>query len=527
MLRRHFRFIGLALLFVTLAVAQMREKRFVPVDANQRRAFERQPKIAVLVGVDKYPSRSGFGELQHSAHDAALMETQLKAQGYMVQKLTDGEATRSAIESALRSVSDLVDRGSGTVIFFFSGHGFAVDQGSEKPNYLATYESSKADLADSGLSVLRVEELLKATGAPRQVLFLDACRTAVKSPNKGADDRTFARFQIAEGLRALISAKEGQMSYEDDGFGSGVFTHFLVEGLKGQAAGKDGYITFGDLAAYVEEQVRSYGFSTGKTQTPVEKGESSGDFLLANGKVQAPPDPMPVAVAAVPAASTQSDVQRYIAAMALRDPDQLEAAAKTISTPTYADALRRRAQLLRGAGGAPGVGGIPTDAVHAGSDARERLRLANVKTQAHAASRRGNYLQAFPLYKELAGSGDSEAMGDLGNMYYSGLGTKQDYAEAVKWFQKAADLGETKIMATLGLMYALGRGVPKNDELSVQWNRKAAEAGDAIGMLGLGFMYQNGRGVSRDTAQAAEWYRKSAALGNEAAKQNLKRMGLN
>ena len=72
----------------------------------------------------------------------------------------------------LTDSAELVDRGKGTFVFFFSGHGFA-EQGT---NYLATYEASMANLASSGLSLRTVEERLKASGAPRQVMLVDACR---------------------------------------------------------------------------------------------------------------------------------------------------------------------------------------------------------------------------------------------------------------------------------------------------------------------------------------------------------------
>ena len=45
-------------------------------------------------------------------------------------------------------------------------------------------------------------------------------------------------------------------------------------------------------------------------------------------------------------------------------------------------------------------------------------------------------------------------------------------------------------------------------------------------MLGLGFIYENGRGVPKDIPTAVEWYRKSANLGNQAALQNLRRLGV-
>jgi uncharacterized caspase-like protein len=78
-----------------------------------------------------------------------LLEAELTKQGYKVVALKDSEATRGSVEQSLRDGAELVDRGRGTILFFFSGHGFA-DKGE---NYLATFEASSGDLAGSGLAV--------------------------------------------------------------------------------------------------------------------------------------------------------------------------------------------------------------------------------------------------------------------------------------------------------------------------------------------------------------------------------------
>jgi formylglycine-generating enzyme required for sulfatase activity len=264
----------LLLTLPVLASAQMRERRVVPVDGNQRQSFERQAKVAVLAGVGQYPPLSGLGRLRYPAHDVDLLQAALSAQGYTIVALKDHDGTRGSIERALKNAAELADRGQGTVLFFFSGHGFA-DKGE---NYLATFEATLDDLAGTGLAVKRVEALLKATGAPRQVMFVDACRN---EPGKAAGARTFERFQSSAGMKELLSTKEGRISYEDDQLGSGVFTHFLVRGLKGEAAGQDGLVTFRDLADYVTDGVSKFGFQRGQLQVPYEAGESSGDFLLA------------------------------------------------------------------------------------------------------------------------------------------------------------------------------------------------------------------------------------------------------
>jgi hypothetical protein len=264
----------LFVLCALLLLAQSREKRIAPVDAGQRQSFDRQPKIAVLAGVGHYPSRSGLSQLRYPAHDVELLEAELKKHDYKVVALKDSDATRGSIEQALRDAAEMVDRGQGTVLFFFSGHGFA----DRDTNYLATFEATSGNLAGTGMAVKEVEELLKATGAPRQVVLIDACRN---EPGKAAGARSFERFEASAGMRELFSTKAGHISYEDDQFSSGVFTHFVVEGLTGEAAGRDGLITFRDLADYVTNAVETFGFERGHMQVPYEAGESSGDFLLA------------------------------------------------------------------------------------------------------------------------------------------------------------------------------------------------------------------------------------------------------
>ena len=264
------------MVFATAARAQARVKRIKPLDASQKQNFDRQPKVAVLAGVGKYASRSGLSALRFPAHDVDLMQAEFEKQGFRIVALKDQEATRGAIEQSLEDAKDLLDQNSGTILFFFSGHGFA-DNGE---NYLATYEAAAGNLARSGLPVKRVEELLKATGAKRQMMFLDACR---EEGAKAVGARSFDQLQASAGMHALLSTKAGKLSYEDDSLGSGVFTHFLVEGLRGQAAGSDGLITFHDLATYVVDGVSTYGFQHGQMQVPYEAGEFSGDFLVAKG----------------------------------------------------------------------------------------------------------------------------------------------------------------------------------------------------------------------------------------------------
>ena len=423
--------------------AQQRAKRIAPVDPGVRQTFERQPKVAVLAGVGHYPQRSGLGQLRYPARDVDALEAELTRQSYKVVSLKEQEATKGSLIQALHDAGELVDRGSGTVLFFFSGHGFT----DRNDNYLATFEATSIDLAGSGLSVRAVEDLLKATGAPRQVMFIDACRN---EPGKAVGARTFKQFTASAGMRVLFSTKLGRISYEDDQLQNGVFTHFLVRGLRGEAAGADGLITFRDLADFVTDGVSGYGFKHGQMQVPYEAGESSGDFLLARTTAVAPPVLPPVLPPAkadtLAQAKTLYDRKDYAAALPL---------------------FRRAAE----AGSVEAMGWI----------GRSYLTGWGVPQ---------DYAQAMVWYRKAADRGDAFGMNGVGFLYANGWGVNLDYDQAMQWYRKAAAAGSAVAMSNIGFAYEKGQGVPVDRQAAISWYRKALAAGhegakDSLRRLGV------------------------------------------
>jgi hypothetical protein len=263
----------------TLVFGADHPERVIPLNPAKKGEFEKQPKIAVVVGVGAYPRESGFGQLHYSAKDAENIAAELGAQGYSVKLLVDSKANKNLLRQTLVGVAEMVDKNAGTVIFFFSGHGFEY-KGS---NYLATADSVVSDLGSSGLKVDDVEDLLKHSGAKRRILWLDACRNDPGTGAKGTGTaRPFSRLSAAEGTRILYATKAGEVSYENELLQQGVFSHYLIRALKGEAAESDGLITFQDLASYVGGAVQSYSFGQGQTQVPYAAGEASDDFLVAN-----------------------------------------------------------------------------------------------------------------------------------------------------------------------------------------------------------------------------------------------------
>ena len=269
-----------SLLWVEQGDAEILEKGVRRVSESEQGSFDSEARIAIVVGVDSYPELSGLSRLSFAAADAQRFGEVMTAQRYTLRLLTNETATRGIVRRTLKEVQQLVSPGRGTVVFFFSGHGFSKDS----VNYLATYEAVIDDLESTGLSLEDLHALLKETGARRLAVFIDACRDMPGEGTKALGLRSFSRWQESEGLRMLFSTRAGEVSYEALDLQHGIFSHFLLEGLAGEAAQDDGFVTFQDLADYVEHAVKSWSFKRGKLQVPYDSGEASGDFLIARAR---------------------------------------------------------------------------------------------------------------------------------------------------------------------------------------------------------------------------------------------------
>jgi len=286
-------FIGSLLLILSPAQAtEDLEKSLARVLAQDRADFIQQEKVAVVIGLSDYPSYGGLTPLEYADRDAQAVGKQLEALGYRVRVLTNHQATVGSVLRVLDDLGQYLEPDQGTFLFYFSGHGFA--QG--KANYLATYESDPETIKYTGLSLSSVMERIQATGAKRQVLLVDACRNDPKMASKSVTNinRSFTDFNLAEGSQILFSTKFGGKSYEYSALGHGVFSYYVVKGLKGEARQVDGLLSFDDLANYVSENVKDFGFNAQRSQVPFVAGESHGDFLLHAMKTQPKPPPEPV-----------------------------------------------------------------------------------------------------------------------------------------------------------------------------------------------------------------------------------------
>jgi len=254
----------------------------VEVTPQYKEEFQKELRVAVIAA----PSyrNSGLNALRYTYVDALELQHEFERQGYKVLMVSPSEATADNVRKALMDSKQLLDgNNQGTLLFAFSGHGFQTSKG----NYLVTVGATPQNVETEALSLDDVQKLMNDSGARRKVIMVDACRN---DPDAKSTDtpRTFTQFQEAEGTSILLSTRPGGFSYEDTELGHGIFSYYVLEGLRGKAAGKDGYVTFFDLQKFVENGVVSQALKKERIQRPFVMGERSGDFLLATA---APPKP--------------------------------------------------------------------------------------------------------------------------------------------------------------------------------------------------------------------------------------------
>jgi len=262
-------------------------------------------KPAIIASVSDYTQADPqLSNLMFTINDMISMKIALEAQGFTVIALQNAKATATKILDNLRGLATVVDKPEDTtVVFYFSGHGFA----NGDDNYLATYGSTFGELPKQGLAMHEVKQLLNETDAAQRMAFIDVCRRDPQQKHVGLNCST-DNSTSPSGTRVLFSTTPGWFSDEEPTLRLGRFTHFLVRGLQGEAAMDDGFISWNDLKNFMLANMRRYSMKDlTRVQIPCSNDDSSGDLLIGKrlGPIALPAAAMgsPMAVPA-PRAST-------------------------------------------------------------------------------------------------------------------------------------------------------------------------------------------------------------------------------
>jgi len=133
---------------------------------------------------------------------------------------------------------------------------------------------------------------------------------------------------------------------------------------------------------------------------------------------------------------------------------------------------------------------------------------------------RGDYVEAYRLWKPLAEKGDARAQFNIGSMNLKGEGVKQDYPAALMWFKRAANKNYPSATYNLGLMYVNGYGTPIDYKAAIKWFERAAKFDIKEAQYQLGMRYLKGEGVAQSDVVAAKWFHLAADQGDANSQYN-------
>jgi uncharacterized caspase-like protein len=230
---------------------------------------------AVVIGVATY---SHMPSLKYTDDDAYQLYAFLKSPeggaltDQNISLLIDDAATNSNIMKEIGKVFARADAND-VVMLYMSGHGL---EGNFVP---VDYDGLNNLLPYS--SILSV---INASEANQKVMITDACHSGSNFALRGNDaygiSEYYQKLENSKGGTAIISScKAKEVSLEYSGLRQGIFSHYLIRGLKGDAnADHNNMISVQELFNYVYTNVRHY---TNNGQTPGISGQYDANMPIA------------------------------------------------------------------------------------------------------------------------------------------------------------------------------------------------------------------------------------------------------
>jgi hypothetical protein len=248
---------------------------------------------AVVVGINDYPQ---LPKLKYAVNDASEFHR------FLVQKnrvpaenitlLLNDQASLKNLRSTLGTKLKNAAGQDDMVIIFFAGHGAterdaisADGDGLEK--YLLPWETDPADLYSTAMPMREIAHIFGRIRSDRLIFIADSCysgasggRTiSVTGTRATITDGFLERLSGGRGKVILTASAANEVSVEKDDLQHGVFTYYLLEGLRGAAdMDRDGTITVEEAYRYVSEKVPR---ATGQEQHPVKKGSVEGNLVMS------------------------------------------------------------------------------------------------------------------------------------------------------------------------------------------------------------------------------------------------------
>ena len=243
----------------------MPERKFIPVPFGNFEGW------AFIVGISQYQDKSL--NLQYAHRDAdELYKFLISPSGgcfdtKKIIKLTNKEATTGELFTKLRYFLTKPDK-EDVVLLYFSCHG-APNPKQPENIYLLSHDTDPYNIAGTAYPMREIYSSVQETLLAEKVIILaDTCHSGAIGVSRGikssvSESTVMNAYwqklsQARGGIALFTSAQNREVSFEHTkwGGGHGVFTYYLLEGMRGEAANDEGVVTIQNLFEYVRRNVK-------------------------------------------------------------------------------------------------------------------------------------------------------------------------------------------------------------------------------------------------------------------------------
>lgn len=256
---------------INAPVAVVNTSKYPPINpASYPKAKTRnEDAVAVLIGNSDY--KNGIPTVTFGSRDADAMKAILvNTMGFSSENIID---LRNATLADITEVFGKKGRykgklwqyidpeGGSDIVVFFSGHG--VPDTATRDAYILPSDGDPNQPDTMGYPLSLMYENLGKLKAKSVSVFIDACFSGATGDGGSLIKSASPVFIAAKTdtanaeLSVFTAARGNQYASWDEKIGHGMFTRYLVEGLKGQAdTNGDKSITNGELSTYLRKNVR-------------------------------------------------------------------------------------------------------------------------------------------------------------------------------------------------------------------------------------------------------------------------------
>ncbi len=300
--------LGLCLV-MACAAAQRDKGGLLPVETLSADAVEKAlgpRRLALLVGINHFED-ARWPALKHAVADARelgqlLADPALGRFDQIEILAEEGGVTRAKIEAAFQRLVKANLSAQDTVFVYFSTHGtLARGPDGKLGRYLVTSDSVQAQIAESALAVGELLKRFEALPSRRKAFVLASCHSgsgksalpqSVAAELQGIKGAFFVKplRETSQASMVMTACAWGETAREDDSLKHDIYTHFLIEALRGKDEDGDGAVTASE--AHAHAMARTYYFSKGRQRPQVESSILGADPIVLSGQPRRRADPV-------------------------------------------------------------------------------------------------------------------------------------------------------------------------------------------------------------------------------------------